>query len=987
MATVIVPAAASNAVAFVDVPPPSAGSWSGGSDPDGTASGSTSDVVDVEFSSTVPPTDDLPSGVVITAMRLHYKVVASVTGADSAFVVRCPLTGNQVVTGVTAAGSPSTHETTLNISPCPTNREDFIAAYCADPVGFGDGPFRHVSNLFQTAGSFSFVWANFWIELDFTPPTLSPTSGGTLGGDTITVSSPGGGFTEGTTITFDGLPGTSVDVDPSGMSFTCLTPAHDAGLVDVVVTRPDTITFTLPDGFQYIVLVTVPLIDAGPSQVVLGPPGRSMHTHATVTRGSNNGTLTYLWEQIDGPSMSPVISFPTAKNTDIVFGTFVAGVYTFKLTVTTESTDIVTGLVASATTTFVMGPTVAPRVSSGTAVVEWPDTIELFPIVTDDGWGGALSYVWVQVSGPGTAVITPTGTFDPAYFDHDIFDVIRAGFSFPDEITGIYVFTLTVTRADALSGVGYWKVAVIAGEVAGVENVGPVTIEINGDAQVDALLGSTSISKSATGNYTCNFKLYNVDIAEGNDVTIARGGKRLFGGICLSTNLTFDDRHRFYQPSLVGYGWHLGRVTVTKTYEAVSISDIVADLLSLAPGGITGDFIAPGLQTASIAFVDKYIDACIAELAALINGHFFVDDFKKMHFAVTETVGDPLPLWDGTPFFQDLQITKDLGAVVNRVKVNYTVVTTKPIPVDSKIEVSSLDGYSPTGGVTTIDGNTITYTGLETKTVGSLYGTVEILFTLTPLETDGGDLIAGGFPYVVTCTTENGETPAMSGSGLTIADPQNAIKIRFTAILGSPDLVARLRGINVYRDSSPGVGTPRFIGTIPANGGSVIDDTLEPETFPAGAPVVDTSGVESFFLTGCTGTLDSRTVASVTVNDTDAQDDLAARLGGPPDNGVVSITLEGGDIPDDQALALANAYLASSKDIKRKVTVTMRDDDLRPGQTLVVYFPDDDITEGLLIQDISLTGFEMGVPHLYRVTAARDSVTLNDLIRHSTNLL
>ncbi len=64
---------------------------------------------------------------------------------------------------------------------------------------------------------------------------VSPTSGSTLGGTTVTIT--GSAFTGATGITFDGVTGTGLSVTNDG-ELTVVAPAHAAGAVDVIVTTP-----------------------------------------------------------------------------------------------------------------------------------------------------------------------------------------------------------------------------------------------------------------------------------------------------------------------------------------------------------------------------------------------------------------------------------------------------------------------------------------------------------------------------------------------------------------------------------------------------------------------------------------------------------------------------------------------------------------------------------------------------------------------------
>lgn len=83
-----------------------------------------------------------------------------------------------------------------------------------------------------------------------TVSSITPPSGSTAGGTAVTIT--GTGFVATPTVTFGGSAATSV-VFVSSTSLTCVTPAHAAGAVDVVVTNPDAQAGTLTNGFTYIV--------------------------------------------------------------------------------------------------------------------------------------------------------------------------------------------------------------------------------------------------------------------------------------------------------------------------------------------------------------------------------------------------------------------------------------------------------------------------------------------------------------------------------------------------------------------------------------------------------------------------------------------------------------------------------------------------------------------------------------------------------------
>lgn len=86
---------------------------------------------------------------------------------------------------------------------------------------------------------------------------ISPASGGTLGGTTVTIT--GSGFQQGATVTFifpsptsdPGARGTATTVNGAGTSITTTTPIHKAGAVNVIITNPDGGSVTATNGFTF----------------------------------------------------------------------------------------------------------------------------------------------------------------------------------------------------------------------------------------------------------------------------------------------------------------------------------------------------------------------------------------------------------------------------------------------------------------------------------------------------------------------------------------------------------------------------------------------------------------------------------------------------------------------------------------------------------------------------------------------------------------
>jgi len=93
--------------------------------------------------------------------------------------------------------------------------------------------------------------------------SISPVSGVTTGGTTVTIS--GLGFLPGATVKFGASDATGVTVTQSA-TITCVAPTHAAGAVAITVTNPDGQNNTLANGYTYgAVNLTPPTRAAGPT--------------------------------------------------------------------------------------------------------------------------------------------------------------------------------------------------------------------------------------------------------------------------------------------------------------------------------------------------------------------------------------------------------------------------------------------------------------------------------------------------------------------------------------------------------------------------------------------------------------------------------------------------------------------------------------------------------------------------------------------------
>ena len=201
------------------------------------------------------------------------------TGGTSATITGTNFTG---ATSVTFGGVVAT---SLNVV-------DSTTITCITPAVDNDGA---VGIIVTTEGGPSSAFSSFTYITNPNITGILPSSGSIAGGTSATIT--GINFTGATSVTFDGLAATNIDAVNS-TTITCITPAHNAGAVDIIVTAEGGPS----DAFSSFTYITPPNITG-----ILSSSGSTLGgTNATITGTNFTGATSVTFDGLAATSLSVV---------------------------------------------------------------------------------------------------------------------------------------------------------------------------------------------------------------------------------------------------------------------------------------------------------------------------------------------------------------------------------------------------------------------------------------------------------------------------------------------------------------------------------------------------------------------------------------------------------------------------------------------------------------------------------------------------------
>jgi hypothetical protein len=189
----------------------------------------------------------------------------------------------------------------------------------------------------------------------------------------------------------------------------------------------------------------------------------------------------YKWQQVSGPSANTLLD-PTYGETRL--SGLVAGTYVYSLTVTDNAWNTNT---ATVTVTVQSTSNVAPTVTAGNDPTITLPTSSTTLTGTAAGNNGATikGLSWKQVSGPANATIASPGSVSTTV----------SGLT----VAGTYVFSLTATDNNNLTGTASVTVVVKAASTTTTTEVAPTVSAGKGQA-ITLPTSSTTLTGTATGN-------------------------------------------------------------------------------------------------------------------------------------------------------------------------------------------------------------------------------------------------------------------------------------------------------------------------------------------------------------------------------------------------------------------------------------------------------------------------------------------------------
>lgn len=182
--------------------------------------------------------------------------------------------------------------------------------------------------------------------------------------------------------------------------------------------------------------------------------------------------------------------------------------------------------------------------------------------------------------------------------------------------------------------------------------------------------------------------------ADGDEIFVLLNTVRVFGGNVVELDETIDGLARTTQVTALPYSAKLDSQLVSKNYENILASAIIADLLAnFTDGSFTMNNVNANVMIPSVVFNYVAISECMKKLVSLLpNYDWYVDYNKDIHFFQVGTVFSPFNITDsnGNMLNNTLEVISDGSQIANDIIIAGGKVTGST----ARTEYESGDGNS-----------------------------------------------------------------------------------------------------------------------------------------------------------------------------------------------------------------------------------------------------------------------------------------------------
>lgn len=206
-----------------------------------------------------------------------------------------------------------------------------------------------------------------------------------------------------------------------------------------------------------------------------------------------------------------------------------------------------------------------------------------------------------------------------------------------------------------------------------------IVLEINDvDKTSEVIVDSVNLQRALTNQIdTLSFEIMRADSSGykptiNQKVEILEDSVLIFGGQIVSMEESVNGMVEVVKVTCKDFSFDMDKKLVVKTYEAMTVTDIIADInTSFLPAGYTVTNAVCPITINYIAFNYELPTKCLQQLAQITDYDWYVDESKNIYFFQKGTVAAPFSLSDtnGNYIYNSLKISKDIRNLRNSIIV------------------------------------------------------------------------------------------------------------------------------------------------------------------------------------------------------------------------------------------------------------------------------------------------------------------------------